>query len=70
MDCLMLNHGQIVSSEALIDHIWGSWGGEMDMLRQLIHRLRHKIDTEIPGIIKINNIPGTGYELVMLQNGE
>ena len=66
MDCLMINVGQVVSSEILIDYIWGSWGGDMDMLRQVVHRLRGKIGADVSAGVRINNIPGTGYELVLL----
>lgn len=65
MDCLMINLGQIVTPEIIIDHVWGPQGGDMDMVRQLIHRLRIKIDKEYPDQININNVPGLGYELVI-----
>jgi DNA-binding response OmpR family regulator len=65
MDCLMINLGQIVTPEIIIDHVWGPQGGDMDMVRQLIHRLRVKIDKEYPDRININNVPGLGYELVI-----
>ena len=68
MDCLMINTGQIVTPEIIIDHVWGPQGGDMDMVRQLIHRLRVKIEKDYPNQISINNIPGLGYELVLLNN--
>ena len=67
MDCLMINAGQIVTPEIIIDHVWGPNGGDMDMVRQLIHRLRVKIDKEYPNQVNINNVPGLGYELVLLE---
>ncbi|PKO05151.1 MAG: DNA-binding response regulator [Chloroflexi bacterium HGW-Chloroflexi-3] len=63
MDCLMINVGQIVTPEIIIDHVWGPNAGDMDMVRQLIHRLRVKIDTQFPNQISIENVPGLGYEL-------
>jgi DNA-binding response OmpR family regulator len=66
MDCLMINAGQIVTPEIIIDHVWGPNGGDMDMVRQLIHRLRMKIEREHPAQVAINNVPGLGYELVLL----
>jgi DNA-binding response OmpR family regulator len=63
MDCLMINAGQIVTPEIIIDYVWGPNGGDMDMVRQLIHRLRVKIDKAFPDQINITNIPGIGYEL-------
>ncbi|MDO9086934.1 MAG: response regulator transcription factor [Anaerolineaceae bacterium] len=66
MDCLMINAGQIVTAEIIIDHVWGPNGGDMDMVRQLIHRLRVKIERENPNQVTINNVPGLGYELVLI----
>ncbi len=66
MDCLMINVGQIVTPEIIIDHVWGPQSGDMDMVRQLVHRLRGKIEKNHPGQIKINNVPGIGYELVVV----
>ncbi len=63
MDCLMINVGQIVTPEIIIDYVWGPNAGDMDMVRQLIHRLRVKIDKQFPNQISINNVPGLGYEL-------
>lgn len=63
MDCLMINVGQIVTPEIIIDYVWGPNAGDMDMVRQLIHRLRVKIDKQFPNQISIDNVPGLGYEL-------
>lgn len=67
MDCLMINVGQIVTPEIIIDQVWGPNGGDMDMVRQLIHRLRVKIDKQFPNQISIENVPGLGYELKSIQ---
>jgi DNA-binding response OmpR family regulator len=40
---LMLNAGHVLTAEAIIEHVWGHEGGDRDMLRQLVHRLRVKI---------------------------
>ncbi len=68
MDCLMINAGQIVTPEIIIDYVWGPNGGDMDMVRQLIHRLRVKIDKAFPNQINITNNPGIGYELKSKDN--
>ncbi len=65
MDCLMLNTGQIVTPEIIIDYVWGAQGGDMDMVRQLIHRLRSKLEKGSANTIGINNAPGIGYELII-----
>jgi len=48
LDYLMLNAGHIVTAEAIIDHVWGPEGGDRDMLRQLVRRLRAKIMQATP----------------------
>jgi DNA-binding response OmpR family regulator len=70
MDCLLINVGQIVTPEIIIDQVWGPNGGDMDMVRQLIHRLRVKIDRKFPNQISIDNVPGLGYELKSIQDND
>ncbi len=43
LDYLMLNARHVLTAEAIIEHVWGVEGGDRDMLRQLVHRLRSKI---------------------------
>jgi DNA-binding response OmpR family regulator len=70
LDYLMLNAGHVLTAEAIIDHVWGAEGGERDMLRQLVHRLRAKIaqayeapgeTSGLPGPDYIETVPGLGY---------
>jgi DNA-binding response OmpR family regulator len=74
LDYLMLNTGHVLTSEAIINHVWGPEGGDRDMVRQLVHRLRAKIvqacDTEmaksdVSGPVYIETVPGLGYGLVV-----
>lgn len=74
LDYLMLNAGQVMTVDALIEHLWGPGGGDRDMLRQLVHRLRHKIimacgvDTDqenSPYLTYIETIYGLGYCLTL-----
>jgi DNA-binding response OmpR family regulator len=44
LEYLMLNRGHILTAEAIIEHVWGPEGGDRDMLRQLVHRLRERLD--------------------------
>ena len=46
LDYLMANAGLVLTFEALIDHVWGPEGADRDMLRQLIRRLRSKIEPD------------------------
>ena len=61
LDVLMLNQGQIMPAETLIDHVWGLEWGNLEMLRQLVHRLRQKIERSPDQPELIQNLPGVGY---------
>jgi DNA-binding response OmpR family regulator len=71
LDYLVLNAGHVLTAEAIIDHVWGVEGGDRDMLRQLVHRLRLKIaqacGPEAAGAASppayIETVPGLGYGL-------
>lgn len=73
LDYLMLNAGQILTIESLISHIWGVEGGDRDMLRQLVRRLRSKMaqaspdlaDPNTPGAVFIETVSGLGYGLIV-----
>ncbi len=64
---LMLNGGQIVPIETLYEHVWGSKTGGTDDLRQLVRRLRNKIETDQDAPVHIKNIPGLGYGLIPVE---
>ncbi|OQY93381.1 MAG: hypothetical protein B6D39_03030 [Anaerolineae bacterium UTCFX2] len=63
LEYLMLFPGHILTNRDLIDHIWGPGGGDRDMLRQLVRRLRLKIDPDPGGSSLIETVPGRGYGL-------
>ncbi len=60
---LMSNAGHILTIEAIIGQVWGAEGGDRDMLRQLIRRLRSKIEPEPSNPTYIKTVPGYGYGL-------
>ena len=62
---LMINAGHVLTSEVIITHVWGSEGGDQDMLRQLVSRLRRKIEPDPAQPTYIENVPGLGYGLVI-----
>jgi DNA-binding response OmpR family regulator len=66
LEYFMLNVGHVLTAEAIIDHVWGPEGGDRDMLRQLVHRLRIKIGQAWggEGPEHIETVPGLGYGLV------
>ncbi len=62
---MMVNSGQILTIEALIQHVWGAQGGDRDMLRQLVRRLRGKIAQAGESAPLIETVPGLGYGLTV-----
>jgi len=74
LDYFMLNAGQVLTAESIIDHVWGAKGGDRDMLRQLVRRLRSKMaqsagqaqrDREASHPATIETVPGLGYGLTV-----
>lgn len=63
LELLMLNAGHVLTHNAIIDHVWGPEGGDRDMLRQVVHRLRNKIEPDSSEPIYIETVPGLGYGL-------
>lgn len=61
LEYLMLNAGFVLTTDSIIDHVWGAEGGDRDMLRQLVRRLRGKIEPDPAQPIYISTIPGLGY---------
>ena len=64
LQALMLNKGQVLPADALIDHVWGPNGGDRAMLKQLIYRLRAKMEETAVNSVQIETVPGVGYSLV------
>lgn len=74
LDYLILNAGHVLTAEAIITQVWGPEGGDRDMLRQLIHRLRGKVaracgaeadDLGTAHHVYIETVPGLGYGIVV-----
>jgi len=61
LESLMINAGQVLTVDDLISDIWGAAGGSSEMLRQLVRRLRSKIETDSANPFYIQNLPGLGY---------
>lgn len=64
LDYLMLNPGHVLTNDVLIDKIWGPKGGNRNMLRQLVHRLRHKIEPDPAAPRYIETVAGLGYGFI------
>jgi DNA-binding response OmpR family regulator len=63
LQALLQNAGHVLTTKSLITRIWGPDGATQEMLKQLIYRLRNKLDIE-PGVpISIETIQHEGYAL-------
>jgi DNA-binding response OmpR family regulator len=65
LDYLMLNAGHVLTSDSIMNHVWGAEGADRDMLRQLVYRLRRKIETDPANPRFIETVPGLGYGLTL-----
>ena len=65
LEYLMVNAGRVMPMEGIIDYVWGPSGGDRDMLRQLVRRLRAKIEPEPAQPKLIQTTPGLGYGLLV-----
>jgi two-component system response regulator RegX3 len=60
----MVNAGQVLTFDRIIDQVWGPGGADRDMLRQVVRRLRAKIEPDPANPVTIQTVPGLGYGLV------
>jgi DNA-binding response OmpR family regulator len=66
LQMLIANAGHTVSSDRLLLQVWGHKGsGDRQLLKQLVHRLRQKLQTDpdLPQILQ--TVAGAGYKLVV-----
>ena len=63
LEALMLHPGQVLPSDSLITTVWGPEGGDRTMLKQLMYRLRSKIEVDASKPVYIETVPGIGYAL-------
>jgi DNA-binding response OmpR family regulator len=64
LQILLANAGHVVGTERLLTHVWGHRGsGDRQLLKQLVHRLRHKIEVDpaAPQVLKTE--AGAGYRI-------
>jgi len=60
---LMQNPDRVLNSDTLILRVWGPEGATNEMLKQLVYRLRNKLETESGTPSLIETIPNAGYVL-------
>ena len=64
LETLIVNVGQVLPNDSLVSYIWGVDGGDKVMLKQLVRRLRQKIEPDPTHPSYIENVPGVGYTLI------
>jgi DNA-binding response OmpR family regulator len=66
LQMLVANAGRTVSSDRLLVHIWGHRNsGDRQLLKQLVHRLRQKIEADPALPRRLQTAAGAGYKLVV-----
>jgi DNA-binding response OmpR family regulator len=62
---LMVTAGRTVTAEKMLVHLWGrATARERRTLKQLVYRLRQKIETDASSPEILQTTPGAGYKLV------
>lgn len=64
LESIMLNVGQVMPAELLINAVWGIDGGDCAMLKQLVYRLRSKLEADPAQPRLLETVPGVGYALI------
>jgi DNA-binding response OmpR family regulator len=60
---LMQNPDRVMNNDSLILRVWGPGGATNEMLKQLVHRLRGKLQPYTDTAVLIETIPNAGYVL-------
>ena len=64
LQILIAQAGHVVSTERLLNHVWGHRGsGDRQLLKQLVHRLRQKLERDPAGAELLQTESGIGYRL-------
>ena len=58
---LMQNPDRVMNNDTLILRVWGQGGATNEMLKQLIYRLRNKLEPNAASPTLIETIPNAGY---------
>jgi DNA-binding response OmpR family regulator len=58
----MINRGQVLPTETIVERVWGYTGqGDRDLVRGLVSRLRIKLEADPHEPKYILTVPGIGY---------
>ena len=66
LQLLLANSGHTVHSDRLLMHVWGHKGaGDRQLLKQLVHRVRQKIEVDPATPQLLQTAAGAGYKLIV-----
>jgi DNA-binding response OmpR family regulator len=64
LQLLFANAGRTVATERILVHVWGNRaGGNRQLLKQLVHRLRQKLESDPAAPKLLRTVPNAGYAL-------
>jgi DNA-binding response OmpR family regulator len=70
LQLLLANAGHTLPAERLLSHVWGARGsGDRQLLKQLVHRLRQKVERDPSAPRYLVSVSGVGYLLRPVPNG-
>lgn len=59
---LMTNPDRVIPSETIVERVWGYSGrGEVTLVKNVISRLRHKVEPDPAHPQYVKTVPGIGY---------
>ena len=62
LQLLFAHGGRTVSTERILSHVWGNRaGGNRQLLKQLVYRLRQKLETDPTEPRLLKTVPHSGY---------
>jgi DNA-binding response OmpR family regulator len=66
LQMLLANAGRTVHSDRLLVQVWGHRNsGDRQLLKQLVHRLRQKIEVDPANPVLLQTAAGSGYKLIV-----
>ncbi len=64
LQLLFVHAGKTVSTDRLLVHVWGNRaGGNRQLLKQLVHRLRQKVEKDPADPRLVRTVPNAGYSI-------
>lgn len=66
LQLLFAHAGRTVATERILSHVWGNRaGGNRQLLKQLVHRLRQKVESDPSQPALLRTVPNSGYVLAV-----